>query len=395
MNARFVPPVIVRRYARSQRSPLEGFILRRSAFATTSRKGNADEPDAEHGCCGADAGCAVVVTPGCGFAATVHELRWNCERRALDSAQCAQCLIDLRAVGLRRRRSLSFGTSRLEIRRIVPDLCGSHRRRLPSRGIRVHPRFICVYPRYRFLRSNPPPALGELEANGRSSPRMVRISLAGTSRIELSRPDRQARSSARIPPVGQQAKALRGDVVPLHRHGERVILVQPIVALPDLLRCEFPVDIGFRACRIGQRGIVEALGIVSRTAHDGGGPFQPRRLEPRSACSTGDASRQRATITASSSAMLAPCARNGSVGCAASPSRQTRPWAKCGNGSRPSSAHLYGVSMLRMIVCTSSCQRPRSRAHSSRVPAIVHDSTCQSLRSTAPTKFRISPRRNG
>jgi hypothetical protein len=36
-------------------------------------------------------------------------------------------------------------------------------------------------------------------------------------------------------------------------------------------------------------------------------------------------SRQRAITTASSNAMWAPCARNGSVGCAASPIRQTRP----------------------------------------------------------------------
>ena len=47
--------------------------------------------------------------------------------------------------------------------------------------------------------------------------------------------------------------------------------------------------------------------------------------------------------------MLAPCARKGSVGWQASPSKVTHPLVHRGNGSRPINAHLYGVSTLRMI----------------------------------------------
>ena len=79
----------------------------------------------------------------------------------------------------------------------------------------------------------------------------------------------------------------------------------------------------------------------------------------------------------------------------ASPSSVTRPTLQRSIGGRVISAHLYGTGMLRISAWTSSCQPSKSAASSSVVPRALQDSTCQSLRSSAPTKFITLPARSG
>ena len=47
------------------------------------------------------------------------------------------------------------------------------------------------------------------------------------------------------------------------------------------------------------------------------------------------------------------------------------------------------------MLCTCGCQPGKSEKHSSFVPSAVHDSTCQSVRSTCPTKLNSSAEMTG
>ena len=79
----------------------------------------------------------------------------------------------------------------------------------------------------------------------------------------------------------------------------------------------------------------------------------------------------------------------------ASPSSVTRPALQRSIGGRTISAHLKGTRDVADERCTSSCHPAKSAASSSVVPRALQDSTCQSERSSAPTKFITLPARSG
>src|SRR5439155_21585073 len=57
-----------------------------------------------------------------------------------------------------------------------------------------------------------------------------------------------------------------------------VVGKQPLVALLDAVLAPLPVDVGLRAVPTGERRIVEALGVLSRTGHHPARPVAARVL---------------------------------------------------------------------------------------------------------------------
>ena len=83
---------------------------------------------------------------------------------------------------------------------------------------------------------------------------------------------------------------------------------------------------------------------------------------------TGGSGNHLVSTAASSTAWQAPCARNGSIACAASPSSATRPMAHVCRGSRSYSAHRCVRSLAAMIVRTSECQPANSASAAATSP---------------------------